>query len=326
MMKNFLKILMVTCLCAMTASWCLGQNVHIYDTSNSGLVDNDLWAIVVDNHGNKWLGTLKSGLIKFDGKTFTVFNKENSVIKGNCVTTLFMDSKGNLWAEFSRPEAGIVRYDGTEWKTFTAADLGVDSIDVRDIRETPDGTLWFAFPGKAVSFKDGNIASSNMSSIKIPYSNILCMDVREDGTIAVGCDMQLLIYANGKWKKYTEKNSELQLGTIRGLKFRSDGALMIGYGGGFGNGGFSVLSNDFTAWTHYNKLNSRIPDHMIRDFEYDGHVYWMASNNGLVKLDGTEISAVFFRTGMYKNVISDIALEGNTLWVATNFGLIRYKP
>lgn len=321
MMKNFLKILMVTCLCAMTASWCLGQNVHIYDTSNSGLVDNDLWAIVVDNHGNKWLGTLKSGLIKFDGKTFTVFNKENSVIKGNCVTTLFMDSKGNLWAEFSRPEAGIVRYDGTEWKTFTAADLGVDSIDVRDIRETPDGTLWFAFPGKAVIYKD-----SAWSTFKIPYNNILCLDAREDGAIAVGCDMQLLIYANGKWKKYTEKNSELQLGTIRGLKFRSDGALMIGYGGGFGNGGFSVLSNDFTAWTHYNKLNSRIPDHMIRDFEYDGKVYWMASNNGLVKMDGTEISAIFFRTGMYKNVISDIALEGNTLWVATNFGLIRYKP
>ena len=138
--------------------------------------------------------------------------------------------------------------------------------------------------------------------------------------------MQLLIYANGKWKKYTEKNSELQLGTIRGLKFRSDGALMIGYGGGFGNGGFSVLSNDFTAWTHYNKLNSRIPDHQIQDFEYDGKVYWMASNNGLVKMDGTEISPIFFRTGMYKNVILDIALEGNTLWVATNFGLVRYKP
>lgn len=320
-MIKYLKNLMSICLCVISSALCMGQNVKIYDTSNSGLIDNDLWAVVVDHDGNKWLGTLKYGLVKFDGDTFTVFNKENSAIKGDCVTTLFVDSKGNLWAEYSRPEEGIVKFDGENWTVFTAASLGVESIDVRDIRETPDGTIWFAFPGKIVSFKDGNT-----STLKVPYENILCMDVREDGTIAVGCDMQLLIYSNGKWKKYTEKNSELQLSTIRGLKFRPDGALMIGYGGGFGGGGLSVLSSNFKVWTHYNKSNSQIPDHQIQDIEYDGKNYWMASNNGLVKKDGGDISAVFFREGMFKNVISDIALEGKTLWIATNFGLIKYEP
>lgn len=320
-MIKYLKNLMSICLCVMSSALCMGQNVKIYDTSNSGLIDNDLWAVVVDHDGNKWLGTLKYGLVKFDGDTFTVFNKENSAIKGDCVTTLFVDSKGNLWAEYSRPEEGVVKFDGENWTVFTAVSLGVESIDVRDIREASDGAIWFAFPGKAVIYKDGT-----WSTMKIPYENILCMDVREDGTIAVGCDMQLLIYSNGKWKKYTEKNSELQLGTIRGLKFRPDGALMIGYGGGFGGGGLSVLSSNLKVWTHYNKSNSRIPDHHIRDIEFDGKNYWMASNNGLVKKDGVDISAVFFREGMFKNVISDIAIEAKTLWIATNFGLIRYEP
>ena len=116
------------------------------------------------------------------------------------------------------------------------------------------------------------------------------------------------------------------MGVIRGLKFRPDGALMIGYGGGFGGGGLSVLSSNFKVWTHYNKSNSQIPDHQIQDIEYDGKNYWMASNNGLVKKDGVSISAVFFREGMFKNVILDIALEGKTLWIATNFGLIKYEP
>ena len=175
-------------LCVISSALCTGQNVKIYDTSNSGLMDNDLWAVVVDHDGNKWLGTLKYGLIKFDGDTFTVFNKENSAIKGDCVTTLFVDSKGNLWAEYSRPEEGIVKFDGENWTVFTAASLGVESIDVRDIREASDGAIWLAFPDKAVIYKDGS-----WSTMKIPYDNILCMDVREDGTIAVGCDMQLLI-------------------------------------------------------------------------------------------------------------------------------------
>ena len=112
---------MAICLCVISSTLCMGQNVKIYDTSNSGLIDNDLWAVVVDHDGNKWLGTLKYGLIKFDGDTFTVFNKENSAIKGDCVTSLFVDSKGNLWAEYSRPDEGIVMYNGNEWTTFKAA-------------------------------------------------------------------------------------------------------------------------------------------------------------------------------------------------------------
>lgn len=318
---KYLKSLLIFCFCTMSIALCMGQRTKIYDTSNSGLIDNDLKAVVVDNNGNKWLGTLKNGLIKFDGDTFTVFNKENSVVKGDCVTTLFVDSKGNLWADYSNPEEGIAMYDGKDWTVFKANDIGIESIDICDICETSNGELWFASKGKAVIYKEGS-----WSTMKIPNDNILCMDIRKDGTIAVGGTLKLLIGTNGKWKKYTEKNSELQLGTIRSLKFRPDGALIIGYGGGFGGGGFSILSNNFKKWTHYNKSNSRIPDHMIRDIEFDGTNYWMASNNGLVRKDNITMSAIFFREGMFKNVIMDIALEGNTVWIATNFGLIKYKP
>ena len=52
-MTNSLKTLLVICLCAMSSAVCVGQTVKIYDTSNSGLIDNDLWAVVVDHDGNK---------------------------------------------------------------------------------------------------------------------------------------------------------------------------------------------------------------------------------------------------------------------------------
>ena len=61
-MTIYVRTLMAICLCVMSSALCMGQNVTIYDTSNSGLIDNDLWAVVVDHDGNKWLGTIKYGL------------------------------------------------------------------------------------------------------------------------------------------------------------------------------------------------------------------------------------------------------------------------
>lgn len=63
-MISFLIILMVTCLYSLAAFECLGQNAKTYATFNSSLMDNNLEAMVVDKHVNKWLGTVKNGLIR----------------------------------------------------------------------------------------------------------------------------------------------------------------------------------------------------------------------------------------------------------------------
>ena len=89
-----------------------------------------------------------------------------------------------------------------------------------------------------------------------------------------------------------------------------------------GNGGLSIIENE--KWTHFNKTNSKIPDHMIRDIEIDQNgTIWMATNNGMIKMVDDKIEPIYFREGMYKNTILDITIEGNIIWVATNFGLIK---
>jgi ligand-binding sensor domain-containing protein len=44
-----------------------GVNWTVYNTSNSGLPNNRIWAIAIDGQGNKWIGTYGGGLAKFDG-------------------------------------------------------------------------------------------------------------------------------------------------------------------------------------------------------------------------------------------------------------------
>jgi ligand-binding sensor domain-containing protein len=74
-----------------------GTNWTVYNTSSSGLPYNNVNAIVVDEQGNKWIGTSIGGLAKFDGVNWTVYNTSNSGLPSNFVYTIAIDGQGNKW-------------------------------------------------------------------------------------------------------------------------------------------------------------------------------------------------------------------------------------
>ncbi|HOX83560.1 MAG TPA: two-component regulator propeller domain-containing protein [Chryseolinea sp.] len=304
------------------SSTVFGQDIKLFDKSNSELVDNDLLSVTVDKNGNKWIGTSKAGLLMFDGQKFTIFNKNNSKIKGDYISPIHVDKKGNIWVSFSDPDDGIAKYDGTRWTVYNEKELHTDKVSVISICEDQNGVLYFGGENGVSIYKE-NI----WSKLELPEGEFIvrAIDVGSAGSIAIGHNGGLLIYSENKWNSYTTENSNLKLGTVRAVKFKPNGNLIIGYGGGFGDGGFSIIVGD--KWEHYNKSNSKIPDHMIRDIEIDANqIILMSTNNGVVKLSGSKITPIFFREGMYRNAIFDIALEKETVWIASNFGLIKYVP
>jgi len=298
-----------------------GQHAELLDKSNSDLIDNDLLSVSVDNDGNKWIGTSKFGLVKYDNENFSNFNKDNSEVKGDYISPIFTDKKGQVWVSFSKPTDGIAKYDGTKWTTFTASEISVDKVSVITVAEDEDNTIYFGGSSGVFTY-DGE----KWSTIELPEGNFIirALDIYKDRSIAIGHNSGLLIRKDGEWTEFTTDSSELQLGTVRAVKYTDKGQLYIGYGGGFGGGGFSIIDND--KWTHFNKTNSKVPDHMIRDIEIDSNgTIWMATNNGVIKKDGDVITPILFREGMFQNAILDIAIENENVWIATNFGLIKMK-
>ena len=73
-------------------------NWTVYDTTNSGLPSNVVWAIAIDGSGNKWIGT-RGGLAEFDGTNWTVYNTSNSGLPDNWVEAIAIDDMGNKWME-----------------------------------------------------------------------------------------------------------------------------------------------------------------------------------------------------------------------------------
>ena len=297
-----------------------GQKADLIDKSNSNLIDNDLLSVAVDNNGTKWIGTSKFGLVKYDGNSFETLNKENSEIKGDYVSPIFTDSKGNVWVSYTKPEDGLAKFDGEKWTTYSAKEIGVEKISVISVTEDNNGKIYFGGSNGVFVYSD------NWSILELPPGTytVRAIDVFNNGSIAIGHNIGLLIFKNDKWDTFTEENSDLRLGTVRAVKFLDNGDLIVGYGGGFGDGGFSIIHKD--KWKHFNKTNSKIPDHMVRDIEIDSKgVVWMATNNGLIKFENGNIEPILFRQGMYMNVILDIAIQDKIIWIATNFGLIKME-
>ncbi len=68
----------------------------VYRSSNSGLPDNNVYAVCIDDSGAKWLGT-NGGLAKFDGESWTVWNTSNSDLPSDNIRCMVIDDYGNKW-------------------------------------------------------------------------------------------------------------------------------------------------------------------------------------------------------------------------------------
>ncbi len=66
-------------------------------TTEDGLPQNSVNAIVQTRDGYLWLGTF-GGLARFDGVKFTIFNSSNTPgLRSNRILSLFEDRAGRLW-------------------------------------------------------------------------------------------------------------------------------------------------------------------------------------------------------------------------------------
>src|SRR5690606_35226035 len=96
------------------------QYVHDVWTTDDGLPQNTVNAIVQTRDGYLWAGT-QEGIVRFDGVSFTVFDRQRAPgLRSNYVWTLYEDDAGRLWAGTNG--GGLSRFDGEGFTTFTTAD------------------------------------------------------------------------------------------------------------------------------------------------------------------------------------------------------------
>lgn len=106
-------------------------------TVEDGLPQISVTAITQDAQGYLWLGT-QNGIARFDGHRFRVFNRANTGLDVNLVSSAFADSRGDVW--FGSPR-GVLQFHRN---TATLHQSSDDPMQVRGIIEWPEGRMLLA--------------------------------------------------------------------------------------------------------------------------------------------------------------------------------------
>ncbi len=135
----------------------VAYHLRSWDQS-SGLPNDSLQAIVRDQKGYLWM-TSDSGLLRFDGVRFQMFNPSNTpALRSNNYSfgVLLQSRDGSLWA--GTRDAGVVRYQGGEF-TAMGEEEGLPGNDILRIDQDDYGDVWIYTRGGLARWRNGQMVT-----------------------------------------------------------------------------------------------------------------------------------------------------------------------
>ena len=118
-------------------------SASIIETEWSGILSDNIYAIVVNEDSSKWIGTDKGLNLHKSPETkegWYVYSSDEGLVN-NHVQAIAKDNTGIVWIG---TKEGVSSFDGKEsWKSYTVKD-GLSGNDIRDISVDKDGSIWFA--------------------------------------------------------------------------------------------------------------------------------------------------------------------------------------
>ncbi len=151
-----------------------GTNWTRFTPQNSGMPAPFVWQLAAEESGDLWMGLSTSqynqsypigqpismvGVAKFDGKNWTLYNNQNSLIGiNNYINSIAIDKKGNKWFSTASPSlgdssnggakyvhgSGIVKFDNTSWIAYSTVNSPLIDNNINWVGLDNNGNIWFS--------------------------------------------------------------------------------------------------------------------------------------------------------------------------------------
>lgn len=252
-----------------------------------GLSNNYVVDITQDNQGCVWIAT-ESGLNKFDGRFFTVYNRSNSKISGNEHNALLSVPEDNtIWVGTQRD--GISIFDVGN-QTFETLDVysGLITNDVTDLKMAADGGIWITHYHLGIDHYD-----------------------RKTKKIECYSTSNVKGFTGRNWTSCDDRKGHLYVGHV------SDGLSII-----------DLKARTCENFRHSPDNPKSIPSNTVHAIFIDSaERIWVGTENGLALFNPATKEFTTFRNqpnnpnSLLSNQVYDISQtrDGN-IWICTNMG------
>jgi ligand-binding sensor domain-containing protein/serine phosphatase RsbU (regulator of sigma subunit) len=294
----------------------IGKYILDHWTTEDGLPANALINIVQTSDGYLWVSSY-NGLIRFDGLTFRLFNKENvPAFKSNPISVIYETSQKELL--IGAENSGILRLHKSKFDVLLSHSQINAPIQV--ILEGQQQKLWLGTQGKGLWIFDRKTNEVQVVSghqlLEKTTINALAFDDKQG--VWIGVEKGLLIQRNGKTEVYNKTSGLFDDNVITFLKTK-DGRMWVGTGAGlnYWNGTTFIKVPE----TENFPIRSLVQD--------EAGSLWISTQKGLFRYHEGYKKLEFFtdKDGLpHPDIRSMLIDHEQSLWLTTyRFGLMRFK-
>ena len=90
-------------------------------------------SIAFDSKGTAWIGTLKQGLIHYDGNKIEYFNKQNSIVDTVSIWDIAIDNNDNVWFSSN----GLIKYGSNIFTKFDSSNSQIKNNRYKRLDRIP---------------------------------------------------------------------------------------------------------------------------------------------------------------------------------------------
>ncbi|MDP4173994.1 MAG: two-component regulator propeller domain-containing protein [Bacteroidota bacterium] len=179
-----------------------------------------------DDSGHSWFATSDAGLIKYDGKTWTRFNKHYYNIPTDSLTSVAVDKKRTVWV--GTYNLGIVKYDSSSWTVFNRSNSDLPSDFVSAVTVDSSGNVWAGTNNGIAQYNGIKWIVYNDSNSSLPDKHISSLTVDSKGNLWAGTNLGGYAMFDGKaWLAYNSSNSRLKNNNILDIAADSSNTIWI---------------------------------------------------------------------------------------------------
>jgi diguanylate cyclase (GGDEF)-like protein len=285
-------------------------------TSESGLPQNTVDAIVQTRDGYLWIGT-EEGLVRFDGVRFVVSDRQSApALRSSFVSSLFEGPDGTLW--IGTYGGGLARLRNGRIEAFHPELLGSDRI--REMHAASDGALFAATAGGGLLRIEGEKVTRFTTGNGLPSDRIWALEDDGQGGMWVATHGGGVVrWRNSRVEERLSTREGLPSDLARTLLRDADGTLWIG------TDGEGLVAWRGGAIARILTTGDGLPSNHVRSLQRDRDgSLWIGTDGGLARWRGGRADVLGVAEGLPSPTVRSLAEDREgSLWVGTTGGLVR---